>query len=100
MSHKGTTAAAKPAAAPAEKKADKKTPRERFVTVGAARVTKALRAIHNLKNISSRKSYEYTEDDARKMFAAIETEYASVKKAFETALAGGKPSAEKESFKF
>lgn len=100
MSHKGNTTAAKPAADTGKKKVEKKTPRERFVTVGAARVTKALRAVRNLKNVSSRKSYEYTADDVSKMWSALDAEFAGVKKAFEIALAGGKPTAEKESFKF
>lgn len=102
MSHKGQPAnkPANPAKPEGEKKADKKTPRERFLTVGGARMTKTLRNLRNLRNVSSRKSYEYSAEDVSKMLSALKTELAGLEKTFETALSGGKASTEKEVFKF
>lgn len=77
----------KPAAAP--KKGDNKTPRERFTTVGASRVGKAIKALRNLHNISSPKSYEYSDADVSKMFAAIDAEVAACKDKFAKAKQGG-----------
>lgn len=69
-------------------KADTKTPRQRFVEVGGMRVTKAVKAIRSLKNISVRKSYEYNEADTQKMFAALDNEVTAVKASFKAAMEG------------
>jgi hypothetical protein len=89
-------APAKPATAPK----DNKTPRERFKTVGANRVGKTLKALRNLRNVSSRKSYEYTEADVSKMLGAIDNELAALKTVFADALAGKSTSSAKDSFTF
>lgn len=78
----------------APKKADNKTPRERFTTVGANRVGKVIKALRNLHNISSPKSYEYSDSDVSKMFAAIDAEVAGVKDKFAKAKQGGSTKAE------
>ena len=44
--------------------------REKFIRLGSARMTKALKAISQLGNLSG-SGYEYTEDDVKKMREAI-----------------------------
>jgi len=99
MSHKGasTTAAVKPTP---ETKGDGKTPRDRFLTVGASRVGKAIKAIRNLKNISSKKSYEYSAEEWTKARTALANELNAVDATFQAALSGKTGSADKETFKF
>lgn len=81
-------------------KADTKTPRQRFLEVGAPRVAKAIKALRNLKNISVRKSYEYSQGDADKMFAALDAELSAVRKTFAAALEGKTGSKAAEDFSF
>ncbi len=96
MSAKGTPAKA-PAAA---KKTDGKTPRERFLSVGASRVGKAIKAVRNVRNIASRKSYEYSEPEVRKALAAIRAEVDGLEKTFNDALAGGSKKETEAGFTF
>lgn len=70
------------------KKADAKSPRERFVTIGGNRVSKAIKALRNLKNVSVRKSYEYTAADIDKMFGALRSEMSALESTFKSALEG------------
>lgn len=76
------------AAGTAKADATTKTPRQRFLEVGAPRVAKAIKALRALKNISVRKSYEYTDADTSKMFGALDAEMSAVRKTFEAAMAG------------
>lgn len=48
--------------------------RERFVALANARVTKAIKSMKLVGNLSSKSSYEYTADDARKIIRAIQRE--------------------------
>lgn len=52
----------------------KETKRERFVRVAEARTNKIIDMIKLLGNCSSTANYDYTEEDVRKIFAAIEKE--------------------------
>jgi hypothetical protein len=92
--------AKKPAATAGATKTDTKTPRQRFLEVGANRVGKALKAIRNVRNITNRKSYEYSEAEARKAIAALRSELDGVERMFNEALAGKGTGGEKESFSF
>lgn len=99
MSHSGKGPAT--AATPTTKKsADNKTPRERFLTVGAARVGKAIKAIRNVKNVSVRKSYEYTAADWQKARDVLFNELNAVDAAFQSALAGKTSGPDKTNFTF
>lgn len=95
MSHKGNSPAAKNAP-----KTDGKTARERFLTVGASRVGKAIKAIRNLKNISSKKSYEYSAEEWTKARTALANELNSVDATFQAALSGKTSAAKAETFSF
>lgn len=89
-----------PPAGTAAPKKDGKTPRERFTTVGATRVKKALKALRNLTPVASKKSYEYSEADFSKMFGALETELAALKTTFRAALDGKSTAKADDSFTF
>lgn len=54
--------------------ATKETKRERFVRLAEARTNKIIDMMRLLGNCSSRANYEYTDEDVRKIFTAIERE--------------------------
>ena len=60
--------------------------RERFVKLAQTRVTKATQMLRLIGNLSSLNNYAYSEDDAQKMFAALDTEMKLLKAKFLTAL--------------
>jgi hypothetical protein len=47
------------------------TKREKFLRIGAFRMTRTLGGIKNMGNLSNRSLYEYTEDDVTKMIGAL-----------------------------
>jgi hypothetical protein len=55
------------------------TKRERFVRLAEARTNKILSMMRLLGNCASRNNYEYTEDDVRQIFSAIEKELKNTK---------------------
>lgn len=52
----------------------KETKRERFVRLAEARTNKILDMLRLLGNCASTSNYEYSEEDVRKIFGAIERE--------------------------
>jgi len=62
--------------------------RERFLTVGAKRVDKAVVALTTLKNVANPRAYEFTAEDVTKGLAALKKAYDETAKAFEIALSG------------
>jgi CHASE1-domain containing sensor protein len=56
--------------------------RERFKRLATARTKAVIERIKILGNCANRYAYEYTEDDVRKIFSAIESALAEVKKRF------------------
>jgi hypothetical protein len=50
------------------------TKRERFVRIAEARTNRVLDDLRLLGNCSSKKNYEYSDADVRKIFSAIEKE--------------------------
>ncbi len=62
--------------------ANKETKRERFVRLAEARTNKILDMMKLLGNCSSKSNYEYTEEDVRKIFGAIEREMKNAKAKF------------------
>lgn len=48
--------------------------RERFVALANARVTKAIKSIRLVGNLSNKSSYEYAPDDAKKIIRALQRE--------------------------
>lgn len=58
------------------------TKRERFVRLAEARTNKILDMLKLLGNCSSKSNYEYSEEDVKKIFAAIERETKNAKAKF------------------
>ena len=58
------------------------TKREKFVRLAESRTTKAVDAIVNISSLSNTRSYEYKEDDVRKILSAIRDASNQVQSAF------------------
>ncbi len=58
------------------------TKRERFVRIAEARTNKILEMMRLLGNCSSKGNYEYTEEDIKKIFGALERELKNTKNKF------------------
>ena len=61
----------------------KETKRERFVRLAEARTNRILDDLRLLGNCSSKSNYQYTDDDVRKIFNAIEKEVKQAKARFQ-----------------
>lgn len=70
--------------------------RERFETVAARRTQKLLDLLDILGNCANKSNYEYTDEDVRKMFTAIENKTKNTKALFGNAIS----KEEKNKFKF
>ncbi len=57
--------------------------RDKFIELAEKRMTKALKDIQLIGNLSNKNNYQYTSDDARKMIVALENAVKSAKKKFE-----------------
>lgn len=62
--------------------AKNETKRDRFVRLAEARTNKIINMLKLLGNCSSTSNYEYTEEDVRKIFAAIDREVKNAKGKF------------------
>jgi hypothetical protein len=60
--------------------------RERFVELANRRVSKALKSIQLIGNLSNRSNYDYTEDDVAKIIRALQDEISACRKRFDLAL--------------
>lgn len=56
--------------------------RERFLKIATKRTNKVLEDIAMLSNCANTNNYEYTEEEVKKMFFAIETELNNAKSKF------------------
>lgn len=63
-------------------KAENETKRERFVRIAEARTNKILEMMRLLGNCASKANYDYTEEDIRKIFGALEREMKNTKNKF------------------
>lgn len=61
---------------------ESETKRERFVRLAEARTNKILEMMKLLGNCSSKANYEYTEDDVKEIFGALERELKNTKNKF------------------
>jgi hypothetical protein len=62
--------------------------RKKFVDLASKRVSRAMKAIQLIGNLSNRSNYDYTEDDVTKIFKALQEELNSCRKRFEMASKG------------
>ena len=58
------------------------TKRERFIRIAEARTNKILEMMRLLGNCASTNNYEYTEEDIKKIFGALERELKNTKNKF------------------
>ena len=56
--------------------------RQRFVALAEKRVTRALRDLRLIGNLSNRNNYSYTETDASKIVGALEAELKALRSRF------------------
>lgn len=54
--------------------AEKRDPRAKFVELANARVSRAVKDLRLIGNLSNRKNYEYSEDEAKRILKALEME--------------------------
>lgn len=64
------------------------TDREKFVRLANKRVNTAIKAIDLIGNLSNRSNYDYTQEDAEKIFLALNKELKACRERFISA--GGK----------
>lgn len=60
--------------------------RERFLRVAERRTNNVLSNLRLLGNCSNRQNYEYDQEDAKKIFQALDAEIRRIKALFESAL--------------
>ena len=58
--------------------------REKFVALAEKRVTKAIRDLRLVGNLSNKSNYSYTEQDVRKIIVALEQEIKKLRRRFES----------------
>ncbi len=56
--------------------------RERFVELAEKRVTRAIKNLRLIGNLSNRSNYSYTNDDVKKIISALESELRNLKRRF------------------
>jgi len=66
-----------------ESNIQKSSQRERFEKLAESRVNKALDAMRIVSNLANKNNYEYSEDEAKAIYAALESEARSVRTRFE-----------------
>ena len=59
--------------------------RSKFVKLASLRVSKALKDIQLIGNLSNRSNYDYTDEDVAKIFKALNEEISTCKRKFENA---------------
>lgn len=56
--------------------------RERFVELAEKRVTRAIKNLRLIGNLSNRSNYSYTNDDVKKIISVLESELRNLKRRF------------------
>jgi hypothetical protein len=65
--------------------------REKFVDLAEARVSRALQSIRVIGNLSNRSTYEYTDEDVRRIMKALSTELEAMQARFRAPDAKARP---------
>lgn len=78
----------------------KETARKRFLEVGAARVSKAIKSLRSVRNCANRKTYEYSKPEAEKAILALRQELTAVENEFRNQLEGKTTSTGETAFSF
>ncbi|WOJ92925.1 hypothetical protein R0135_14180 [Congregibacter variabilis] len=61
----------------------KTSDREKFVKLAEARVSKALKDIKLIGNLSNRSNYDYSQDDVKKIYSALNKALSEMKARFD-----------------
>ncbi len=64
----------------------RQTDREKFVELAQKRVSKAMKDIQLIGNLSNRSNYDYTEEDVAKIMKALADELSVCRKKFDVAM--------------
>jgi len=64
----------------------RQTDREKFVELARKRVSKAMKDIQLIGNLSNRSNYDYTEEDVAKIMKALSDEVSACRKKFDVAM--------------
>lgn len=70
------------------KKTNMEKKRERFVKIAEQRTNKIIDMMRLLGNCANKSNYEYSDEDVKKIFTAIDAEYKTLKSKFVEAGAG------------
>ena len=62
------------------------TDRQKFVDLAQKRVSKAMKDIQLIGNLSNRSNYDYTEEDVAKIMKALSDEVSACRKKFDVAM--------------
>lgn len=65
--------------------------RKKFVDLANKRVSRSIRDIQLIGNLSNKSNYDYTTEDVSKIFKALQSELRACRKRFDLALSGSKP---------
>ncbi|PYD89959.1 hypothetical protein DNF23_25065 [Pseudomonas syringae pv. pisi] len=60
----------------------KRDPRAKFIELANARVARAIKDLRLIGNLSNRKNYEYTDEEAKKILKVLEAEVDILKERF------------------
>ena len=63
--------------------------RSRFVRLAEARVTKTIKDLRLIGNLANRSNYQYSDDDVRKIFSALDRELKAAKERFRSSSGSG-----------
>jgi hypothetical protein len=58
--------------------------RRKFVNIAEKRVNRLIKDVRLVGNLSNRSNYQFTDDDVRKIFTAVEAEIRSARRRFES----------------
>lgn len=58
--------------------------RDKFIELAEKRVTKSIKDLRLVGNLANKSNYSYSEDDAKKIVAALENELKNLRRKFES----------------
>ena len=74
----------KPSVSSSEDSTNSRSKREKFLELANKRVSRAIKDIQLVGNLANRKNYEYTEEEAKKIIRALQSEIDRIKPQFQT----------------
>lgn len=74
----------KPSVSSSEDSTNSRSKREKFLELANKRVSRAIKDIQLVGNLANRKNYEYSEEEAKKIIRALQSEIDRIKQQFQT----------------